>query len=68
MIQKNNPVIPIVDSSKFSKNQRPKSALKGRQADEVSLKEVRLLIPESQYRRDLLIENLKKISTFFHLI
>ncbi|MEY3754747.1 MAG: hypothetical protein RLY27_1348, partial [Pseudomonadota bacterium] len=27
MIQKNNPVIPIVDSSKFSKNQRPKSAL-----------------------------------------
>ena len=65
MIQKNNPVIPIVDFSKFSKNQRPKSALKGRQADEISLKEVRLLIPESQYRRDLLIENLHVINDFY---
>jgi len=65
MIQKNNPVIPIIDSSKFSKNQRPKTALKGRQADEISLKEVRLLIPESQYRRDLLIENLHVINDFY---
>ena len=41
---------------------RRKSKLKGRQADDVSLAEVRLLIGEAPHRRDLLIENLHKLN------
>ena len=41
---------------------RRKSKLKGRQADDVSLVEVRQLIGESSHRRDLLIENLHKLN------
>jgi formate dehydrogenase len=41
---------------------RRKSKLKGRQADDVSLAEVRLLIGAAVQRRDLLIENLHKLN------
>jgi formate dehydrogenase len=41
---------------------RKKSQLKGRQADEVSLREVRALIGAAPYRRDLLIEHLHQIN------
>ena len=41
---------------------RRKSKLKGRQADDVSLSEVRQLIGEAPHRRDLLIENLHKLN------
>ena len=41
---------------------RRKSKLKGRQADDVSLAEVRQLIGEAPHRRDLLIENLHKLN------
>ena len=41
---------------------RRKSKLKGRQADDTSLAEVRQLIGEAAYRRDLLIENLHKLN------
>ena len=41
---------------------RRKSKLKGRQADDVSLAEVRRLIGSASQRRDLLIENLHKIN------
>jgi formate dehydrogenase beta subunit len=41
---------------------RRKSKLKGRQADDVSIAEVRQLIGNEPYRRDLLIENLHKLN------
>ena len=41
---------------------RRKSKLKGRQADDVSLVEVRHLIGAAPHRRDLLIENLHKLN------
>jgi formate dehydrogenase beta subunit len=41
---------------------RRKSKLKGRQADDASIEEVRQLIGHAPYRRDLLIENLHKIN------
>ena len=41
---------------------RRKSKLKGRQADDVSLAEVRQLIGAAPHRRDLLIENLHKLN------
>ena len=41
---------------------RRKSKLKGRQADDVSLAEVRQLIGEAPHPRDLLIENLHKLN------
>ena len=41
---------------------RKKSHLKGRQADEVSLREVRALIGVAPYRRDLLIEHLHQLN------
>jgi NADH:ubiquinone oxidoreductase subunit F (NADH-binding)/NADH:ubiquinone oxidoreductase subunit E len=41
---------------------RRKSKLKGRQADDVSLAEVRQLVGDAPHRRDLLIENLHKLN------
>ena len=41
---------------------RRKSKLKGRQADDVSVAEVRQLIGNAPHRRDLLIENLHKLN------
>ena len=41
---------------------RRKSKLKGRQADDISIAEVRQLIGEAPHRRDLLIENLHKLN------
>ena len=41
---------------------RRKSKLKGRQADDASLAEVRRLIGDAADRRDLLIENLHKLN------
>jgi NADH:ubiquinone oxidoreductase subunit F (NADH-binding)/NADH:ubiquinone oxidoreductase subunit E len=44
---------------------RRKGHLKGRQADEVSLQEVRSLIGEALHRRDWLIENLHKLNDMY---
>jgi len=41
---------------------RRKSKLKGRQADDISIAEVRQLIGEAVHRRDLLIENLHQLN------
>ena len=41
---------------------RRKSKLKGRQADDASISEVRQLIGDAPHRRDLLIENLHKLN------
>ena len=50
---------------------RSKSRLKGRQADEVSLEEVRLLIgprPAQGHRRDLLLEQLHKLNDAYRCL
>jgi formate dehydrogenase len=47
---------------------RRKSKLKGRQADDVSLVEVRQLIGDAPHRRDLLIENLHKLNDEYHAL
>ncbi len=50
---------------------RRKSRLKGRQADEVSLEEVRALLgdkPEAGHRRDLLIEHLHKLNDAYRCL
>jgi len=50
---------------------RRKSKLKGRQADDVSLEEVRALVgpsPEGGHRRDLLIEHLHKLNDAFRCL
>ena len=50
---------------------RSKSRLKGRQTDEVSLEEVRLLIgprPATGHRRDLLIEQLHKLNDTYRCL
>ena len=46
---------------------RRKSKLKGRQADDVSLSEVRALVGLAPHRRDLLIEHLHKPVSYTHL-
>ncbi|CAM3795850.1 NADH-ubiquinone oxidoreductase-F iron-sulfur binding region domain-containing protein [Polynucleobacter brandtiae] len=47
---------------------RRKSKLKGRQADDVSLAEVRALIGTDSQRRDLLIENLHKLNDAYRAL
>ena len=47
---------------------RRKSKLKGRQADDASLAEVRRLIGSAPHRRDLLIENLHKLNDAYRAL
>ncbi|MFZ4118617.1 MAG: NADH-ubiquinone oxidoreductase-F iron-sulfur binding region domain-containing protein [Polynucleobacter sp.] len=47
---------------------RRKSKLKGRQADDASIAEVRQLIGEALHRRDLLIENLHKLNDAYRAL
>jgi len=47
---------------------RRKSKLKGRQADDVSLSEVRALIGAAPHRRDLLIEHLHKLNDAYRCL
>jgi formate dehydrogenase len=47
---------------------RRKGQLKGRQADEVSLEEVRALIGEAPHRRDLLIEHLHQLNDAYRCL
>ena len=50
--------VAIATADDLRETIRRKSKLKGRQADDVSLAEVRTLIGAALHRRDLLIENL----------
>jgi formate dehydrogenase len=47
---------------------RRKSKLKGRQADDASITEVRQLIGEAPHRRDLLIEHLHKLNDAYRAL
>jgi len=55
------PVVASVSLDDMRERIRQKSKLKGRQADEVSLAELRSLIGAGPHRRDLLIEHLHKL-------
>ena len=54
--------IAVASADDLRETIRRKSKLKGRQADDVSLAEVRQLIGSAAQRRDLLIENLHKLN------
>jgi formate dehydrogenase beta subunit len=54
--------VAIATANDLRETIRRKSKLKGRQADDVSLAEVRLLIGNAPHRRDLLIEYLHKLN------
>ena len=49
------PGVVVATVDQMRENIRRKGKLKGRQADDVSLEEVRALIGEAPHRRDLLI-------------
>ena len=54
--------VAIATADDLRETIRRKSRLKGRQADETSLQEVRMLIGNGPHRRDLLIEYLHKLN------
>lgn len=54
--------VAIATADDLRETIRRKSKLKGRQADDVSIAEVRQLIGDAPHRRDLLIENLHKLN------
>ena len=55
-------VVAVATADDLRETIRRKSKLKGRQADDASLAEVRQLIGHAPHRRDLLIENLHKLN------
>ncbi|WP_174222287.1 NAD(P)H-dependent oxidoreductase subunit E [Polynucleobacter necessarius] len=54
--------VAVASADDLRETIRRKSKLKGRQADDASLAEVRQLIGNAPHRRDLLIENLHKLN------
>ena len=54
--------VAIATADDLRETIRRKSKLKGRQADDASIAEVRKLIGDAPHRRDLLIENLHKLN------
>ena len=64
-------VIPLASLDDMRERIRRKSKLKGRQADDASLGDVRALIgpkPEAGHRRDLLIEHLHKLNDAYRCL
>ncbi|WP_408633892.1 NADH-ubiquinone oxidoreductase-F iron-sulfur binding region domain-containing protein [Polaromonas glacialis] len=64
-------VVAVATASELRERVRRKSQLKGRQADEVSLAEVRALIgarPADGHRRDLLIEHLHRLNDAYRCL
>ena len=60
--------VAVATANDLRETIRRKSKLKGRQADDVSLAEVRQLIGEAPHRRDLLIENLHKLNDEYRVL
>jgi formate dehydrogenase len=54
--------VPIASVDQLRKRLRGRSQLKGRQADQTSIDDVRALIGPGPHRRDLLIENLHRLN------
>ena len=64
-------VVAVVTANELRERIRSKSKLKGRQADETSLTEVRALIgprPADGFRRDLLIEHLHQLNDAYRCL
>ena len=64
-------VVAVVTANELRERIRSKSKLKGRQADEISLAEVRALIgprPAEGFRRDLLIEHLHLLNDAYRCL
>ncbi len=60
--------VAIASADDLRERIRQKSKLKGRQADDASLAEVKKLIGEGPYRRDLLIENLHLLNDAYRAL
>ena len=60
--------VAIATADDLRETIRRKSKLKGRQADDASLAEVRQLIGDAAHRRDLLIENLHKLNDEYRVL
>ena len=59
---------PLASADQMRDAIRRKGQLKGRQADEVSLQEVRALVGVAPHRRDLLIEHLHQLSDAYRCL
>ena len=59
---------PLASADQMRDAIRRKGQLKGRQADEVSLKEVRALVGVAPHRRDLLIEHLHQLNDAYRCL
>jgi formate dehydrogenase beta subunit len=62
------PSVVVASVDQMRENIRRKGKLKGRQADDVSLEEVRALIGEAPHRRDLLIEHLHQLNDAYRCL
>ncbi|MFM7049857.1 MAG: NAD(P)H-dependent oxidoreductase subunit E, partial [Polynucleobacter sp.] len=60
--------VAIASADDLRERIRQKSKLKGRQADDASLAEVKKLIGDGPYRRDLLIENLHLLNDAYRAL
>jgi NADH:ubiquinone oxidoreductase subunit E len=68
---KDTPPVALATLDDMRERIRRKSKLKGRQADDTSLEEVRALVgpsPEGGHRRDLLIEHLHKLNDAYRCL
>ena len=61
-------VVSVLSVDDMRERIRRKSKLKGRQADDASLQEVRALVGAAPHRRDLLIEHLHKLNDAFRCL
>jgi NADH:ubiquinone oxidoreductase subunit F (NADH-binding)/NADH:ubiquinone oxidoreductase subunit E len=62
------PSVVVATVDEMRKTIRRKGQLKGRQADDVSMQEVRALVGEAPHRRDLLIEHLHKLNDAYRCL
>lgn len=62
------PSVVVASVDQMRETIRRKGKLKGRQADEVSLQEVRTLIAHAPHRRDLLIEHLHQLNDAYRCL
>jgi NADH:ubiquinone oxidoreductase subunit F (NADH-binding)/NADH:ubiquinone oxidoreductase subunit E len=62
------PSVVVATVDEMRKTIRRKGQLKGRQADDVSMQEVRALVGEAPHRRDLLIEHLHQLNDAYRCL
>ena len=62
------PSVVVATVDQMRESIRRKGQLKGRQADDASLQEVRALIGDAPHRRDLLIEHLHQLNDAYRCL